>query len=293
MKRKYPEKTHHYIDQHGKPRFYLRRPGHKKILLPGLPWSPEFMAAREAALSGNWGKVDVGAKRTVAGTVNAALVSYYQSTAFTSLAESSKKMRRAILERFRQEHGDKPIALMHKKALQTILNKKSPAAASNWRKALRGFLDHCMSLDMLTADPLAGIKLVPIKSDGHHAWEMEECAKFEAYHPIGMRARLSTSEFDPQRTCLTALTSCGLPLTWFHALRFDYARRVWCLEILDQRLSRIWFFRTCSDAGKENKIGRVLKLRRQRTDKFDPGLANDDRRIHDGNLGLAIGDEVN
>jgi hypothetical protein len=56
------------------------------------------------------------------------------------------------------------------KALQAILSKKSPAAAANWRKALRGLIDHAMSLDMLPVDPLAGIKLVPIKSDGHHPW---------------------------------------------------------------------------------------------------------------------------
>jgi hypothetical protein len=36
----------------------------------------------------------------------------------------------------------KRMALMHKKALQAILNKKSPSAASNWRKALRGFILH-------------------------------------------------------------------------------------------------------------------------------------------------------
>jgi hypothetical protein len=100
-------------------------------------------------------------------------------------------MRRNILERFREEHGDKRIALIHKKAIQAILNKKTPAAASNWRKALRGFIDHAMSLDMLTIDPLAGVKLVTVKSDGHHPWEMEECAKFEAHHAIGMRARLA------------------------------------------------------------------------------------------------------
>jgi hypothetical protein len=74
MKRQYPRWTHGYIDQHGKPRFYLRRPGHKKIALPGLPWSPEFMEARDAALKGE-GKIEIGAKRTVAGSVNAALVS--------------------------------------------------------------------------------------------------------------------------------------------------------------------------------------------------------------------------
>jgi hypothetical protein len=75
--------------------------------------------------------------------------------------------------------------------MQAILNKKSPAAASNWRKALRGFIDHCMALDMIKIDPLAGVKLVSIKSNGHHPWEPEECAKFEAHHAIGTRARLA------------------------------------------------------------------------------------------------------
>jgi len=59
-------------------------------------------------------------------------VSYYQSTAFTEgLAESTRKSRRAILERFREEHGGKRIALLHKAALQTILNRKSAVAAKN------------------------------------------------------------------------------------------------------------------------------------------------------------------
>jgi integrase len=80
---------------------------------------------------------------------------------------------------------------MHKKALQIIMNKKSPASASNWRKALREFIDHCLSLDMLALDPLAGVKLVPIKSDGHHPWEPEECRQFEARHALGTRARLA------------------------------------------------------------------------------------------------------
>ena len=192
MKRKNPPFVHGYVDQHDTAKFYFRRAGQPKIRLPGLPWSPEFMAAYEQAKSGQWSKPEVGAGRTVPGTVNAALVSYYQSSAFRDgLAESSQKMRRAILERFREEHGDKQIATMHKKALQAILSKKSPAAAANWRKALRGFIDHALSLGMMTVDPLAGIKLVPIKSEGHHPWEPEECSQFEAHHPIGTRARLA------------------------------------------------------------------------------------------------------
>ena len=74
-----------------KTKFFLRRAGHKKIRLPGLPWSPEFMAAREAALKGQWDRPETGIKRSVAGTVNAAIVSYYQSSAFRDgLAKSSR-----------------------------------------------------------------------------------------------------------------------------------------------------------------------------------------------------------
>jgi hypothetical protein len=40
-------------DCHGKPRWYLRRAGHKRVPLPGLPWSPEFMASDEAAMAGS------------------------------------------------------------------------------------------------------------------------------------------------------------------------------------------------------------------------------------------------
>jgi len=188
MKRKNPPFVHGYVDQHGKPKFFLRRAGQPKVRLPGLPWSPEFMAAYERAKAGQWTMPVAGASRTVPGTVNAALVNYYQSSAFRDgLAPSSRN----ILERFREEHGERRIGLLHKKALQAILGKKTPAAASNWRKALRGFIDHAMSLDMLTVDPLAGVKLVSVKSEGHHPWEMEECARFEAHHPIGTRARLA------------------------------------------------------------------------------------------------------
>ena len=82
MKRKYPPYTHGFIDRNGTPRFYLRMPGRKRVPLPGLPWSPEFMAAREAAMAGDaWQAPPIGSAATVAGTVNAAIIGYYESNA--------------------------------------------------------------------------------------------------------------------------------------------------------------------------------------------------------------------
>jgi len=44
---------------------------------------------------------------------------------------------------------------------------------------------------MMTTDPLIGVKLVSIKTNGHHPWELQECDTFEAHHAIGTRARLA------------------------------------------------------------------------------------------------------
>ena len=64
--RRPPKWTNGYRDRHGKIRFYLRVPGRPQIPLPGLPWSPEFMAAREAALKGEWVAPETKTKRLVA-----------------------------------------------------------------------------------------------------------------------------------------------------------------------------------------------------------------------------------
>jgi hypothetical protein len=40
--------VHAFKDRHGKPRHYFRRPGQKRVPLPGLPGSAEFIAAYQA-----------------------------------------------------------------------------------------------------------------------------------------------------------------------------------------------------------------------------------------------------
>jgi hypothetical protein len=105
---KYPRYVNGFVDRHGRPRFYFRRRGFKKIPLPGLPWSPEFMAAYERALAAPKG--GIGINRSKPGSVSAAIAGYFASAAFQSLAPASAKARRRILERFRCDHGDKRIS---------------------------------------------------------------------------------------------------------------------------------------------------------------------------------------
>jgi integrase len=194
MKRRNPPHVHEYQTRHGNTVFYVRRPGHKKVRLKiengALPWSRRFMDTYERALD-QQPPLEIAAKRTVDGTVSHGLISYYQSTFFTGLAKSSQNMRRAELERFRNDHGEKRVVTMHGVAIQNILNGKTPASQRNFRKALRGFIDHCLSLKMIKEDPLANAKLSKMKTVGHHPWESSECDQFEAHHAIGTRARLA------------------------------------------------------------------------------------------------------
>jgi len=74
--------VHQFVDRRrGRARsfFYFRRRGGKRVVLPGLPGSAEFMAAYQAALAGQ-ARAPIGAKRIKPGTI-AALVTLYLSSA--------------------------------------------------------------------------------------------------------------------------------------------------------------------------------------------------------------------
>ncbi len=188
---KKPRYVHGFIDRHGKPRFYLRRDGFPRVPLPGLPWSPEFMAAYEAAQNSGYEAPPAGRKRVSPGSVNAAIIGYYNSLAFRSLAAGTQRMRRNILEAFRNEHGDKRISTLPPTFIARLLNQKRPSAARNWLKTLRGLCQFVLADGMRPDDPTQGVRLPHYKTDGIHTWSEVEIAQFRATHPLGSRPRLA------------------------------------------------------------------------------------------------------
>ena len=104
---KMPKYTQAFTDRHGKARFYLRKAGCKPVRFPACRGRPRSWPRDEAALEGEAPRIDIGASRTKPGTINALVVSYFNSMAFQALAPETRRTRRNILERFRAEHGDK------------------------------------------------------------------------------------------------------------------------------------------------------------------------------------------
>ncbi len=169
---------------------YFRRRGSHRVRLPGLVGSAEFNRAYEEALAA--APPPIGAtKRSLPGSLSAAIAGYYSSHAFKCLSGETAAARRSILEKLREQHGDKPIAGLQRKHLLALLDGLPPFAARNWLKAIRHVMQHALIHELIRENPALGVRLKLVKSDGRHTWSEEEIAQYEAHHPIGTKARLA------------------------------------------------------------------------------------------------------
>src|SRR6266536_62561 len=182
-----------YRDRHGKLRYYFRRSGFKKVALPGLPGSAEFIGAYQTALnSATPTMTEIGANRHKSGTVAHAVAGYVASREYRGdLAASTKRGRRSILERFRAEHGDGPIASLQRKHVEQMLAaQSSPAAARLFFGAIRSLMQYAVRVGLRKDDPTTGVKR-PVLRGEIYCWSDEDIRKFEATFLIGSRARLA------------------------------------------------------------------------------------------------------
>jgi integrase len=187
---KFPKYVQAWVDHDGRARCYFRRRGYPLVRLPGLPWSPSFMAAYEAALTGP--RTAIGAGRIKPGSVAAVVAEYLDSQQFfASKSAGTQRMRRGILERFRAAYGDRPFALLLPEWIEAQLDAKPPHAARSWLVTLRSLCQFAVKRGWLRADPTRDIKQRSVKGGGFHTWADDEIAQFEAHHAIGTKPRLA------------------------------------------------------------------------------------------------------
>jgi integrase len=184
--------VHAFVDRHGRPRHYFRRHG-RRTPLPGLHGSVEFNRAYEQALAGTPPTAEVGAARTVAGSVNAMIVGYLGSAAFGQLALASQRQYRRIFEELRHKHGDRSIATLERRHLALMLESKAatPSAARDLLRCLRLIVQHAIKLGIRQDDPTNGVRVKMPKTEGFKTWTEEDIAAFEAAYPIGTKSRLA------------------------------------------------------------------------------------------------------
>lgn len=181
------------VDRHGKRRVRFRKGGFSTYL-DGIPWSDAFMRAYAAALEGVQAlATDIGARRTIPGSFDALCVSYYRSPEYRQLAPISQRNRRNVIERFRNEHGHKPVARLDRVHIHGFIEAKAdtPEAANVLLKTLRLLLNYAIFIGMIPSNPALAVRGFRSKGDGHHTWTESEATQFEAHHPIGNKPRLA------------------------------------------------------------------------------------------------------
>jgi integrase len=175
---------------------YFRLPGARTgVPLPGLPGSAEFMRAYQEALAGTTKQTpsDIGASRTIPGTLNAAIAAFYRSRRFTKNKTITQQTDRNILESLRNKHGDKRIARMETRHIEDMLASKAatPNAQRNLLRVLRVLLAFAVTEKLRPDNPALAITLDPIRTEGFHSWTEDELVIFEHRHPPGTKARLA------------------------------------------------------------------------------------------------------
>jgi len=182
-----------FVDRHGHPRFYFRRPGFKRVALPGLPGSADFMNAYAEALAAGEPAPPVGLRQIRPGTINALAVSYLNSRDFRKLAPSTQSIYRGIIDRLCEQDGDKPVAELKPWHIVKMMDRRSdqPESANGLLKMLRVLMKHAVYTGLRQDNPARDVQRNRAKGDGFHSWTEEEIEQFEATHPIGSRARLA------------------------------------------------------------------------------------------------------
>ncbi|OWJ78545.1 tyrosine-type recombinase/integrase [Haematobacter genomosp. 1] len=178
-----------YNDRHGKRRWRFRAKGGFQRELGTSYGCPDFISRYEAAVKEHetGKKGGVAADRTIPGSLNDLIASWYRSPDFRNLADVTKRLYRGQVEPLRVKHGNKPSALMERRHIMKILAEKvdTPVAANHLRKRLIQLLDHAVALEWRKDNPARLVKPYRVASEGIHTWDEGEIARFYEVHKDG------------------------------------------------------------------------------------------------------------
>lgn len=200
MPRRLPAGCVEDTDRHGNVRIYYRARGKKKVRLRGLPWSAEFMAAYNEAVSG---AAQANKIATSAGTWRWLCLKYLsECPEFKRLDARTRHVRRLVLQSTWEEpiapgspklFRDIPLSKLTVDAVEVLRDRKfgTPEAANSRVKAIRQVYKFAVRKKLVPFDPARDVAYIRTGSTGFHTWTVEEVRQYEDRHPIGSKARLA------------------------------------------------------------------------------------------------------
>jgi integrase len=193
------------VDRHGNVRYYFRRRDlPRKIRLPGLPGSAEFMQVYQNCLNGQHPAAAQLPKKPVneQKSLQWLCAQYFASAEFKQLENTTRKRRRTIIEGVccAQASDDNPkligtlpFATIPPRAVRRLRDRKAelPEAANGRLKALKAMFRWAVDADYMEVNPAKDVPRIRTASKGFHTWTIKEVRQFEEHHPVGTTPRLA------------------------------------------------------------------------------------------------------
>lgn len=187
----------HRFRKGGRLYHYFRRDG-RKVRLPGLPGSAEFMGAYQAALEAK--PPPIGAHLNPPGSMGALAADWYESQRFKAMSPASRSRYRSILEAYLQVPRPSgaltvalPVAGLEPRHILRRLDamQKTPAQANAWLNVMRQLMDFAFTRGWRKDNPTRDVKRLRYERKPFPTWQEDHIALFEARWPTGSRARLA------------------------------------------------------------------------------------------------------
>jgi hypothetical protein len=186
-------------DRHGNVRVYYRPgKGKPKLRLISTPGTTEFETEYQRARNGELAPTARQAGRAIAapGTMRWLCEQYYSSAAFQALEQSTRKVRRSILDAICERAGSFKYSTLEPHNVAKLRDEKAafPEAANARVKALRRLFAWACSPEYryATRNPAAEVPYLKSNNpDGFREWPEDQVALYEARHPVGTKARLA------------------------------------------------------------------------------------------------------
>ena len=165
--------------------YLYRRVGKALVSLPNLPENdPRFIAAYAAAEN-----VPEQNSKAAAGTIAALCDAYIRSREFAQLGDSTRPVRRRIIQKIRDDRGTGKLVDLRPDHIRKDVRKLTPGAASNRLKAWRGMFAFAVEDGLMQTDPSRDVRPPKSEVKGHRQWTVEEINTFRKHWPDGTKER--------------------------------------------------------------------------------------------------------
>lgn len=188
MKLKMPKYVDCFVDRYGRSHYFFRVNHGPRTPLPGLPWSPTFMRAHEAALVAHEAaKGTIGKGKLVPRSLGELTTLWTSTAAYRDLKPVTQKALLRLVKWIQSEHGHRLVPEMRRPHIDKLLAvwADRPSDHNRLLSLLRRLLAHAVVLGWITTNPVQEFKKKKLTGDGYRRWREEEIAAFEARWSIG------------------------------------------------------------------------------------------------------------